>query len=466
MTEELEVELAIMGAGPGGYVAALRAAQLGVKTAVIEKEFIGGTCLNVGCIPSKALLDASHLVARIRHATTFGVEVEGLTVDYRKMQAHKEKVVKMLTTGVRGLLRRHGVEQLEGTARFESPGVLTVTQADGSSRKVRAAQVIVATGSVEAELPPVPFDHETIISSRGALALEEVPDSMVVVGGGYIGLELGSVYARLGAKVTVLEMMDRVLPEMDHELAETAYKLLTEQGLDIRLGARVTAAKVAKGQATVSYQSDGNEETITADKVLVSIGRRPATGDLGLDRIGLEPDERGFITVDHGMRTGVRGVYAIGDVVATPMLAHVAMDEGVVAAECVAGEDSAMEYDAIPAVVFTAPEIASVGLKEKEAELLGYQLKVGRFPFRGNGRARARDEVEGWVKVIADAENDRILGVHCVGAEAGHLIHEAVVAMGYDGYAEDLALTVHAHPTLAEAFKEAALAVDGRPLHI
>ncbi len=466
MSSETQVEVAVIGAGPGGYVAAIRAAQLGLRTAVIEKEFVGGTCLNVGCIPSKALLDASHLFSQIKRASTFGIRVEGASVDFVAMQRHKAKVVKALTTGVRGLLKRHGVEQLAGAARFDAPGTLEVTADDGSVRRVRADNVIVATGSVEAELPGIGCDEDVVISSRGALGLETVPDRMVVVGAGYIGLELGSVYARLGTEVVVLEMMDRVLPEMDAEVAAMAHTLLGQQGLDIRLGSRVSAVEVEGGSALVRYSMGGEDTTVEADRVLVSIGRRPATDGLGLDAIGLETDDRGFITVDHGMRTGIPGVYAVGDVIATPMLAHVAMDEGVVAAECIAGRAAAMEYDAIPAVVFTHPELASVGLREDEAELRGHRLEIGRFPFRGNGRARARDDMDGWVKVIADADTDVILGVHCVGPEAGHLIHEAVVAMGYGGYAEDLALTVHAHPTLSEAFKEAALAVDGRPLHI
>jgi len=381
------------------------------------------------------------------------------------MQKHKAKTVKMLTGGVRSLLKKHKVQVYEGQARFVAADRIEVTSGD-ETRQLQAANVIIATGSVEAELPPVPFDGDRVVSSRGALDFDAVPERLVVVGGGYIGLELGSVYNRLGSQVVVLEMMDRVLPEMDAELAATAQKLLADQGLDLRLGTRVTGVEVGDAGATVRCTVGDEQVEIEADRVLVSIGRRPATTGLDLEAIGLEPDDRGFLTVDHGMRTGVAGVYAIGDVVSTPMLAHVAMDEGVVAAECIAGQAAAMEYDAIPAVVFTHPELASVGLKESEAEMRGRPIKVGRFPFRGNGRARARNDVEGWVKIIADAETDEILGVHCVGPEAGHLIHEAVVAMGYAGYAEDLALAVHAHPTLSEAFKEAALATEGRALHI
>ncbi len=461
------VDVAVIGAGPGGYVAAIRAAQLGLATAVIEREFVGGTCLNIGCIPSKALLDATHLLAQIRRASTFGIRTAGVEVDFAAMQAHKAKVVRMLTTGVRGLLRRHGVRLIEGSARFEGPHRLLIEPQEGAVERLEADNVIIATGSVEAELPGVPFDGGRIVSSRGALEFDAVPERLVVVGGGYIGLELGSVYARLGARVDVLEMMDRLLPEMDRELAAAAAKFLGEQGLHLHLQTRVTGVEEGEG-GDVVVLADGPDGPgrFSAERVLVSIGRRPATSELGLERVGIETDARGFIAVDHGMRTQVPGVYAIGDVVATPMLAHVAMDEGVVAAECIAGQSAAMEYDAVPAVVYTAPELASVGLREEDAELRGHRIKVGRFPFRGNGRARAKDEVEGWVKIIADADSDVILGVHCVGPEAGHLIHEAVVAMGYGGYAEDLALTSHAHPTLAEAFKEAALAVHGRPLHI
>jgi dihydrolipoamide dehydrogenase len=465
LSSDEDLDLIVIGAGPGGYIAAIRAAQLGLRTAIVEREFVGGTCLNVGCIPSKALLDATHLFAEIRHASAFGIKVEGAEVDFVAMQKHKAKTVKMLTGGVRSLLKKHQVQVYEGEAQFVEAGRIEVTDADGGTEILEAANVIIAAGSTELELPPLPFDGERIVSSRGALDFDVVPDKLIVVGGGYIGLELGSVYSRIGSEVVVLEMMDTILPEMDAELASTAQKLLGGQGLDIRLGARATGATVSPDGVTVRCVIAGDEVEVEADRVLVSIGRRPATDDLNLEAIGLETDDRGFITVDHGMRTGVPGVYAIGDVVSTPMLAHVAMDEGVVAAECVAGQAAAMEYDAIPAVVFTHPELASVGLKEDEAAMRG-SIKVGRFPFRGNGRARARNDVEGWVKVIADAETDQILGVHCVGAEAGHLIHEAVVAMGYKGYAEDLALAVHAHPTLSEAFKEAALAVAGRALHI
>jgi len=381
------------------------------------------------------------------------------------MQKHKAKTVKMLTGGVRSLLKKHKVEVYEGEGRFVGPGKVEVTAADGQTTTLEADNVIIAAGSVEAELPPVPFDGDRVVSARGALDFEDVPERLVVVGGGYIGLELGSVYNRLGSDVVVLEMMDRILPEMDTELASTAQKLFSDQGLSIHVGARVTGVDLSDDGATVRCAVGEEEVKIETDRVLVSIGRKPATRDLNLAAVGLETDDRGFITVDHGMRTGIPGLYAIGDVVSTPMLAHVASDEGVVAAECIAGQAAAMEYNAIPAVVFTHPELASVGLKEDEAAMRG-EIKVGRFPFRGNGRARAKNDVDGWVKIIADAETDEILGVHCVGPDAGHLIHEAVVAMGYNGYAEDLGLTVHAHPTLSEAFKEAALAVHGRALHI
>jgi dihydrolipoamide dehydrogenase len=466
MSSDSSLDVIVIGAGPGGYVAAIRAAQLGKRTAIVEREFIGGTCLNVGCIPSKALLDASHLFAEIRHASAFGIKVEGAEVDFVAMQKHRSKTVKMLTGGVRSLLKKHGVEVHEGEARFVAAGRVEVRHASGESTELTAPDVIIAAGSVEMELPPVPFDGERVVSSRGALEFEEIPQRLVVVGGGYIGLELGSVYNRLGTEVVVVEMMDRVLPEMDEELALTAQKLFIDQGLDIRLGARVSGVDLSGDAAVVSYTADGADHQVETDRVLVSIGRRPATADLNLDAVGIETDDRGFITVDHGMRTGVAGIYAIGDVISTPMLAHVAMDEGVVAAECIAGHAAAMEYDAIPAVVFTHPELASVGLTEQQAELRDRAVKVGRFPFRGNGRARARNDVEGWVKILADAETDEIIGVHCVGADAGHLVHEAVVAMGYRGYAEDLGLVVHAHPTLSEAFKEAALDVNGRALHI
>lgn len=466
MSDDIRVDVVVIGSGPGGYVAALRAAQLGLKAAIVEKEFVGGTCLNVGCIPSKALLEASHRLSQVRDAARFGVEVGEVTVDYPRMQAHKSKAVQMLTRGVAGLLRKGGVELLEGAGRFLETGVIEVALAGGGKRVVRADNVIIATGSVAAEIPGIPFDGDKVVSSREALELDEVPGQLVVVGAGYIGLELGSVYARLGSRVVVLEMMDRALPEMDEELGAAAADLLAKQGLAFQLGAKVSSVETDEKKAVVRYEHEGTQRWMTADKVLVAVGRRPYVEAVGLGAVGLQVDGRGFLPVDDGMRTAVDGIWAIGDVVPTPMLAHVAMDEGVVAAERIAGQASVMHYDAIPAVVFTHPEIASVGLKEQEARDKGHTLQVGRFPFRGNGRARARGDLDGWVKMITDADSGKLLGVHCIGAEAGHLIHEAVVAMAYGGYAEDLALTVHAHPTLSEAFKEAALAVDGRAIHI
>lgn len=466
MPEDKRVDVVIVGSGPGGYIAAIRAAQLGLSAAVVEKEFVGGTCLNIGCIPSKALLEATHLLQQIRQASQFGIEASEVSVDYPRMQAQKRKTVQILTRGVAGLLRKGGVDLIEGPGRFADKGVVEVALADGGTQVVRADNVIIATGSVPAEIPSVPFDGDKVVSSREALDFEQIPEQFVVVGGGYIGLELGSVYSRLGSRVVVLEMMDTILPEMDEEIASSAEKLLAEQGLAFQLGARVTGVERQEDKAVVRYEARGEEQWITADKVLVATGRKPFVEGLGIDAIGLGVDERGFIAVDEGMRTAVDGVHAIGDVVATPMLAHVAMDEGVVASERIAGQESVMHYNAIPAVVYTHPELASVGLKEQEARDLGHTLRVGRFPYRGIGRARARADVEGWVKMIADADTDKLLGVHCVGAEAGHIIHEAVVTMAYGGYAEDIALTVHAHPTLSEAMKEAALAVDGRALHI
>ncbi len=466
MAEDKKIDVAIIGSGPGGYIAAIRAAQLGLSAAVVEKEFVGGTCLNIGCIPSKALLETTHRLSQVRNAENLGIHAGEITVDYPRVQAHKNKTVQILTRGVAGLLRRNGVELIEGMAKFAGPGALDIELSAGGSSVVRADNVIIATGSAPAAIPSAPFDGDRVVSSREALEFDEIPEQLVVVGAGYIGLEVGSVFARLGTRVVVLEMMDRVLPEMDDEIAAAAADMLAEQGLAFQLGARVTSVDLEEKQAIVRYEIEGNERWITADKVLVAAGRRPFVEGLGIDAVGLEVDERGFLPVDTGLQTAVDGVYAIGDVVPTPMLAHVAMDEGVVAAERIAGQETEMHYHAVPAVVFTHPELASVGLQEEEAREQGHAIRVGRFPFRGAGRARARDDVEGWVKVIADAETDKLLGVHCVGAEAGHLIHEAVVAMNYHGCAEDLALTIHAHPTLSEAFKEAALAVDGRALHI
>ncbi len=466
MPEDKRVDVAVVGSGPGGYIAAIRAAQLGLSALVVEKEFVGGTCLNIGCIPSKALLEATHRLTAVHEASRFGIDVGEVSVDFLRMQAAKQKVVTMLTRGVAGLLRKGGIDLVEGAGRLTGPGVVEVDLDGGGTQVVQAENVIIATGSVAMEIPSLPFDGDKVVSSREALEFEEVPDQFVVVGAGYIGLELGSVYCRLGSRVVVLEMMDRVLPEMDEELAATASDLFAGQGMAFQLGAKVTSVELEEKKVIVRYELEGSQRWITADKVLVAAGRLPFVGGLGLEAVGLELDERGFIPVDEGMRTAVEGIYAIGDVVPTPMLAHVAMDEGVVAAERIAGQRSVMHYNAIPAVVFTHPEIASVGLTEQEAIDKGHTVRVGRFPFRGIGRARARGDVEGWVKMIADAGSDKLLGVHCIGAEAGHLIHEAVVTMAYGGSAEDIALTVHAHPTLSEAMKEAALAVDGRPLHI
>lgn len=466
MPEDRRVDVAVIGSGPGGYVAAIRAAQLGLSALVVEKESVGGTCLNIGCIPSKALLEATHRLSAIREASQFGIEVGDVTVDYPRMQAGKQKIVTMLTRGVAGLLRKGGIELVEGVGRFTGQGVIEIDLADGGIQVVQAANIIIATGSVPMEIPSIPFDGDKVVSSREALEFKAIPDHLVVVGAGYIGLEIGSVYSRLGSSVTVLEMMDQVLPEMDEDLGATAHDLLAKQGMEFHLGAKVTDVELQEKRAIVRYQLAQSESYSTADKVLVATGRRPFVDRLGLEAVGLELDHHGFIPVDAGMRTAVDGIYAIGDVVPTPMLAHVAMDEGVVAAQRIAGQRSEMNYTAIPAVVFTHPEIASVGLKEQEAIDKGHTVRVGRFPFRGIGRARARGDVEGWVKMITDAETDKLLGVHCIGAEAGHLIHEAVVAMAFGGYAEDIALTVHAHPTLSEAMKEAALAVDGRSLHI
>ncbi len=424
MPEDKRVDVVVIGSGPGGYIAAIRAAQLGLSVAIVEKEFVGGTCLNIGCIPSKALLEATHLLQRIREASRLGIEVPEVSVDYPRMQAQKNKTVQILTRGVAGLLKKGGVDLLEGPGRFAGPGVMEVQLTDGATQVVRADNVIIATGSVPAEIPTVPFDGDKVVSSREALDFEQIPEQLVVVGGGYIGLEMSSVYSRLGSRVVVLEMMDTILPEMDAEVASTAEKLLSAQGLAFQLGARVNGVNIEEGKAVVRYEAQGAEQWITADKVLVATGRKPFVYGLGLESIGLSVDERGFITVDDGMRTAAEGVYAIGDVVPTPMLAHVAMDEGMVASERIAGQESVMHYNAIPAVVYTHPELASVGLKEQEARDQGHTLRVGRFPYRGIGRARARADVEGWVKMIADADTDKLLGVHCVGAEAGHIIHD------------------------------------------
>ncbi|MBI2783117.1 MULTISPECIES: dihydrolipoyl dehydrogenase [Gammaproteobacteria] len=463
-------DIVIIGGGPGGYPAAIRAAQLGLRVACIEsRQRLGGTCLNVGCIPSKALLESSErfIAARTEFAE-HGVEFEGLRLNLPKLMAHKDNVVSGLGNGIDFLMRKHKITRLVGTGSIPAPGQVTLTDSSGATQALTATSIVIATGSDSATLPGVPIDEARIVSSTGALTLPEVPKHLVVIGAGYVGLELGSVWRRLGANVTVIEYLDRITSGMDTELSQALHKVLEEQGFVFRLSQKVTGARSEDNEIVLMAEpaQGGPSEEIRADYVLVSIGRRPFTDGLGLDAIGITRDRKGYIQVDEHWRTNVDGIYAIGDVIGGPMLAHKATEEGVALAEQLAGLPGHVNYDAIPAVVYTAPEVASVGQTEDALKVDGVSYKVGRFPFSANSRARAKAQTDGFVKVLADATTDRVLGVHIIGPEAGSLIHEAVVAMEFRGSAEDIARSCHAHPTLPEALKEAAMAVDNWALHV
>ncbi len=457
-------DLIVIGAGPGGYVAAIRAAQLGFSVACVEKEAaLGGTCLRIGCIPSKALLESSEKFLETQGALAeHGIDVSGASLNLANMHKRKDKVVKMLTTGVAGLFKKNGVTRYEGTASFTGPSKLTVSGKDGET-ELEAERIIIATGSSSVTLPGIEIDGERVGTSTDALAYAQVPEHLVVIGAGYIGLELGSVWRRLGAKVTVVEYLDRILPGMDAEIAQEALKTFRKQGLEFKLGAKVLSAKAQGDKAIVEIEG---QESLTADRVLVAVGRKPNTDGLNVGAIGLELDKRGFVPVDSHFKTKIPGVYAIGDVIGGAMLAHKAEEEGIACAELIATGTGHVNYGAIPGVAYTEPEIAAVGKTEEQLKDEGVAYKKGIFPFAANGRARALGHTDGKVKVLADAATDRLLGVHIIGPRAGDLIAEAVAALEFGASAEDVARTSHAHPTLAEAFKEAALAVEGRAIHI
>ncbi|MGD9537374.1 MAG: dihydrolipoyl dehydrogenase [Alphaproteobacteria bacterium] len=463
-------DVVVIGAGPGGYVAAIRAAQLGLKVACVEKDkTLGGTCLNVGCIPSKALLHTSEEYAHARDGfAKHGIKVEGLSFDLDKMMEHKEGVVETLTKGVAMLFKKNKVSHLAGIGSIPKPGEVLVTAADGSSQTVAAKHIVIATGSDVATIPGVAIDEKRIVSSTGALDLEEVPKKLIVIGGGYIGLEMGSVWRRLGAEVEVVEFLDRIVPGMDGEIAKQFQRALAKQGIKFRLGFKVTAAETTNEgvKLTVEPVKGGAAETLAADIVLVAVGRRPYTKGLGLEALGVPLDKAGRVEVDEHFRTKVGGIYAIGDAIRGPMLAHKAEDEGVAVAEIIAGQSPHVNYDAIPGVVYTAPEVAAVGKTEEQLKEAGIDYRAGSFPYMANGRARSMSATDGLVKVLADAKTDRILGVHIIGADAGTMIAEAALAIELGASAEDLARTSHAHPTLSEVIKEAALAVDKRAIHI
>jgi dihydrolipoamide dehydrogenase len=462
-------DLIVIGAGPGGYVAAIRAAQLGMRVACVEREFLGGTCLNIGCIPSKALLDSSERYFAAKHGfARHGINVGGLSIDLPQMMRRKDEVVGKLTGGVGMLFRKNKVDHLKGNARIAAPDTVEVRDANGKTQSHKAKRILIATGSAPIELPGLKFDGEHILSSTEALSLAEIPKRLIVVGGGYIGVELGSVWNRLGSDVLVIEFLERILPPSDTEMALALQRLLEKQGLKFRFKTTAESARVENGKVKLTWKSrEGNETgTEDVDKVLVCVGRRPVTDNLGLDKLGIAMDKRGYITVDQNFQTNVAGVYAIGDVIGGVMLAHKAEEEGTAAVEIMAGKPAHVNYHCCPSVVYTHPELAQVGYSEEDARKLGHEIQIGKFPMLANGRARGMDETDGQVKIIADAKTDRILGVHILAAHASDMIAEAVVAMEFAASSEDVARSFHAHPTLPEAVKEAALAVEKRAIHI
>lgn len=466
--EKNKVDLIVIGAGPGGYVAAIRAAQLGMTVLCVEKRpTLGGVCLNVGCIPSKALLHSSHKYTEVQnHLSDYGIKVGNVSLDLPKMMAQKDKVVGQLTNGIDFLFKKNKITRLIGTARFLSAHEVSI-QTESGEEVWHAKKILIATGSESIALPGIEFDEKIIVSSTGALALQSVPKEMIVVGGGYIGLEMGSVWQRLGAKVTVVEFMDRLTPQMDHELSTALQKSLEKQGIAFRLSTKVLGIKKKQNKAWVEIESNGgNKEELHADVVLIATGRKPLTQGLGLENISVALNKQGFIMVNEQYETSTSGIYAVGDVIPGPMLAHKAEEEGIAAVECMAGQYGHVNYDVIPSVIYTIPEVASVGKTEEELKKNQIAYKVGKFPFLANSRAKATGETEGFVKILADAYTDQVVGVHIIGPDAGTLIAEAALAMEFSASAEDIARTCHAHPTLSEAVKEAALAVEGRAIHV
>jgi dihydrolipoamide dehydrogenase len=459
-----DYDVVVIGGGPGGYNCAIRAAQLGQKTAVVEsRATLGGTCLNIGCIPSKALLHASEVFEEAQHFGKLGIKASGLEVDLPGMMAHKDKAVGELTKGVEFLFRKNKIEWLQGHGSLLGDGRVEVKSSNGGTKTVSAKNIVLATGSDVMPLPGVTIDEQQVVSSTGGIALKSIPQRMVVIGAGYIGLELGSVWRRLGTKVIVIEFLDRITPGMDAEVSRQFQRILQKQGIDFKLGMRVTGAEKREDGVRVTYEpaKEGKAETVDADVVLVSIGRRPFTNGLGLDRAGVKLDQKGRIVSDDHGRTGVPGVWAIGDVRQGAMLAHKAEDEAVAVAELIAGKAGHVNYDAIPAVVYTWPEVATVGKTEEELKAAGVQYKAGKFPFTANARAKTIGFTEGFAKILADAKTDRVLGAHIVGPEAGNMIAELALAIEFGGSAEDIARTSHAHPTLPEAIRQAAMAVGG-----
>ena len=464
-------DVVVIGTGPGGYVCAIKAAQLGLKTAVVEKRAtFGGTCLNIGCIPSKALLHASEVFHEAGHShATLGVDVGMLKLNLPAMLAHKDATVEANVNGVAFLFKKNKIDAFIGTGKIVGAGKVSVTADDGTVQEIETKNIVIATGSDVAGIPGVnvEFDEKVIVSSTGALEFQKVPESLIVVGGGVIGLELGSVWSRLGSKVTVVEYLDKILGPMDGEVSKQFQRMLEKQGIEFKMGAKVTGVEKAGKGAKVTFEpvKGGEPQTLEADAVLVSTGRRPYTDALGLEEAGIAT-ERGRVAINDHWQTNVAGIYAIGDVVAGPMLAHKAEDEGIAVAEILAGQAGHVNYDAIPSVVYTQPEVASVGKTEEELKAAGIDYKVGKFPFTANGRARAMLHTDGFVKILADKASDKVLGVHILGYGAGEMIHEATVLMEFGGSSEDLARTTHAHPTMSEAVREAALATFAKAIHM
>ncbi|MBX7147216.1 MAG: dihydrolipoyl dehydrogenase [Alphaproteobacteria bacterium] len=463
-------DVVIIGGGPGGYVAALRAGQLGMNVACIEKRGkLGGTCLNVGCIPSKALLHVSEKFESLSHLVPeHGIKVDKVSFDLGLMMKHKDKIVDTLTKGIEGLFKKNKVDYIKGEAELLGEGKISVQDSDKQISIYQAAHIIIATGSVPVSLPNIDFDEKRILSSTGALSLKDVPKDLLVIGAGYIGLEMASVWRRLGSNVTVVEYFDGILPSIDRELAKNFQRILEKQGLNFKLKNKITSIEqTAKSLTAILQSADGQTtEKFKTDAILVAVGRKPYTQGLGLEKLGVKLDPKGFIDIDLYYHTNVPGLYAIGDVVKGPMLAHKAEEEGIALVERLAGQAGHVNYDTVPSIIYTFPELASVGKTEEELTAMGISYKVGKFPFSANSRARTNNISEGFVKIIADATTDKLLGAHIIGPEAGTLIHECVMIMEFGGSAEDLARSFHAHPTLNEAVKEAALNVLGHALHI
>ncbi|CAM8989710.1 unnamed protein product [Rhodiola kirilowii] len=465
-----ENDVVIIGGGPGGYVAAIKAAQLGLKTTCIEKRgTLGGTCLNVGCIPSKALLHSSHMYHEAKHSfASHGVKVASVEVDLAAMLGQKDKAVSNLTRGIEGLFKKNKVTYVKGYGKVISPSEVSVETLDGENTVVKGKNIIIATGSDVRSLPGITIDEKKIVSSTGALSLSEVPKRLVVIGAGYIGLEMGSVWGRLGSEVTVVEFGPDIVPTMDGEVRKSFKRVLEKQKMKFKLQTKVVGVETSDTGVKLTLEpAAGGEQTILeTDVVLVSAGRIPFTAGLGLDKLGVEMDKAGRILVDHKFATNVSGIFAIGDVIPGPMLAHKAEEDGVACVEWIAGKEGHVDYDLVPGVVYTHPEVASVGKTEEQVKALGVEYRVGKFPFMANSRAKAIDDAEGLVKIIADKETDKILGVHIMSPNAGELIHEAVLAVHYGASSEDIARTCHAHPTMSEAIKEAAMATYDKPIHI